>query len=582
MSRHRSVVFLAILFGTVYLVANDSNITSAAQDGFDLLITNAKVFDGTGNPWFIGDVGIVRDSIAAIGSLKGKPAATTIDAKGMVVSPGFIDIHSHSDNSFDSPESSANLSILTQGVTTVVTGNDGGGSFEIAKTKATWEKLGIGTNTLLLVPHGTVRDSVTGGEPRAVTTEELEKMKLIVRQAMEEGAWGLSTGLQYRPGRYADTEEIVALGKVVAEYGGVYTSHQRHEGRFMVEATQETIRIGKEAGLPANVTHIKAGGKNTAWGLMKEAVKVINKARAEGLSITADMYSYAEAGGGSLSSVFNIPQDMEPLAKLNKALRDRALPDEERESLRKRYNDELVKALSDPTRRERIRNLTAEGCPECPNYVMMFYWDSLCITRSRKNTQLLGKTLAEAADDRKREQVLKSLFWSVSPPVDPFDVAADLYIEEGEDLHVSGDWMSEDDMREVMKEPWLMFASDGSGQPLVPKRPVHPRNYGNFTRVLRKYVREEKVITLEDAIRKMSSLPASFIGLKDRGLLLEGYKADLVIFDPERVEDKATFENPHQHSTGIEHVIISGKLSIENGKYNGALNGKVLLSTENK
>ncbi len=374
----------------------------------------------------------------------------------------------------------------------------------------------------------------------------------------------MSTGLQYIPGRYADTEEVVALGKVVAEFGGVYNSHQRHEGKYMVEATQETIRISKETGLPGNVTHIKAGGKSSAWGLMKEAVRGINEARANGLSITADMYSYAEAGGGSLSTVFNIPADMEPLAKLKGKVRDRDLPDKDREKSRKQYSDELVEALSDPTKRERIRKLTAEGCPDCSNYVMMFYWDSLCITRSEKNTHLLGKTLAEAAEDRKREQVLNSLFWSISPPVDPFDVAADLYIEEKEDLYVSGDWMSEDDMKYVMKEKWLMFASDGFGLPLDARRPVHPRNYGNFPRVLRKYVREEKVISLEDAVRKMSSLPASFLRLKDRGLLLEGYKADVVIFDAEKVEDKATFLNPHQYSTGFEYVIVSGEISRAN------------------
>ncbi len=555
MPRRRLTIFFAVLIVAISFAANTNMVicSNSGEEKFDILIKNAKVVDGTGNSWFRGDIGISKDTIMAISHLEGKTADQIIDAKGMVVSPGFIDLHSHSDDSFDSPKSNANLSILTQGVTTVVTGNDGGGSFEIAETKAKWERLGIGTNAILLVPHGTVRRHVPGGEPRAVTEEELEKMKSIVRQAMDEGAWGMSTGLQYIPGRYADTEEVVALGKVVAEFGGVYNSHQRHEGKYMAEATQETIRISKETGLPGNVTHIKAGGKSSAWGLMKEAVRVINEARANGLSITADMYSYAEAGGGSLSTVFNIPADMEPLAKLKGKVRDRDLPDKDREKFRKQYSDELVEALSDPTKRERIRKLTAEGCPDCSNYVMMFYWDSLCITRSEKNTHLLGKTLAEAAEDRKREQVLNSLFWSISPPVDPFDVAADLYIEEKEDLYASGDWMSEDDIKYVMKEKWLMFASDGFGLPLDARRPVHPRNYGNFPRVLRKYVREEKVIGLEDAVRKMSSLSASFLRLKDRGLLLEGYKADVVIFDAEKVEDKTHISQPSpvQHRVRI-------------------------------
>lgn len=577
------IIFCAVLIAMIFFTGHASKaaFSDSNDEKFDILIKNAKIMDGTGNPWVQGDIGISEDTIVAIGQLNGKTADKIIDAKGLVVSPGFIDMHTHSDNSLGNPMSNANLNYLTQGVTTVVTSSCGSGPLKIAETKAKWEQQGIGSNAILQVGHGTVRRQVAGIEPRAVTAEELEKMKMLVRQSMEEGAWGMSTGLQYIPGRYANTEEVIALAKVVAEFGGIYTSHQRHEGKYLVEATQETIRIAEEAGLPCNVSHIKAGGKKSAWGLMKEAVKVINEARSRGLNITADMYSYPEAGGGSLSSVFNIPVDMEPLAELRTKMRDRSLSAKEREKLREQYADELAKALSDPIKREKIRKLTAEGCPDCPNYVMMFYWDSLCITRSKKNTHLLGKTLDEVAEDRKREQVLNSLFWSISPPVDPFDVAADLYIEEKEDLYTSGDWMSEDDMKCVMKENWLMFASDGSSLPQGAKNPVHPRNYGNFPRIFRVYVREEGVITLEDAVRKMTSLPASFLKLKDRGLLKVGCKADVVIFDPDKVEDKATFLEPHQFSKGFECVIVNGKVSIEKGKYNKALNGKVLLLTEN-
>jgi len=469
------------------------------------------------------------------------------------------------------------LNYLIQGCTTVVTGNCGDGTFKIAEIKEKWEKQGIGTNAVHLVGYGTVRRAVMGDEPRVPTTEEMDKMKEIVRQAMREGAWGMSTGLEYIPGRYATTEEIIEISKVVGEFGGVYASHQRNEFDRVPEATEETIRIAEATAVRANISHLKVCRKNY-WGTMEEVVKLINEARARGIYVVADMYPYHYASGGPILPIarnagwapFHLPNDMEPFAELRKKMRDRNLTDAQRKKLKKQYIDELAKALADKSKREQIRKSVLEGEPHRPSSVALAGWDSYLVTVAEKNTHLIGKILSDIAMEQKR---------------DPFDLAADLVIDEP-DLYVACGVMSEDDMKQAMKQDWLMFSSDGDASPILketdPPRIGHPRAFSSQARVLRKYVREEKVLTLENAIRKMTSLPSSFLQLKDRGLLMKGYKADIAIFDPETVRDKATPSDAHQYSTGTEYVIVNGKISIENGQYNGALNGKLLLLTENK
>ncbi len=553
------------------------SLTGCKNGKFDILVKNGKIIDGTGNPWFYGDIGIIGDTIAEIGDLSGRTAAKTIDAKGLAVSPGFIDVHTHCDGGLGRPDANANLNYLIQGTTTVVTGNCGDGTFKIAETKDKWENQGIGTNAVHLVGFGTVRRSVMGVEPRDPTPEELDKIKEIVRQAMKEGAWGISTGLEYIPGRYATTEEIIEVTKIVGEFGGVYASHQRNEFDRVPESTQETIRIAEEAGVRANVSHFKVCRKDY-WGKMKEAVKLINDARTRGVYVVADMYPYHYASGGRILPIarnagwapFHLPNDMEPFAELRKKMRDRNLPDSEREKLREQYVDELAKALADKSKREQIRKSVLEGEPHRPSSVALAGWDSYLVTIAEKNTHLIGKILSDIAKEQKR---------------DPFDLAADLVIDEP-DLYVACGVMSEDDMKYAMKEDWLMFSSDGDASPILKETDVprigHPRAFSSQARVLRKFVREENVLTLENAIKKMTSLPASFLQLKDRGLLIKGYKADIAIFDPETVRDNATHSDARQYSTGTEYVIVNGKISIEKCEYDGALNGKLLLLTENK
>jgi len=562
-----------------FLIATFSITSSCnrAEVGYDILITNGRIVDGTGNPWFYSDIGINGDTISEIGDLSGKTATKTINAQGFVVSPGFIDIHTHCDAGLGKPESNANLNYLIQGTTTVITGNCGDGAFNIAEIKDKWEKQGIGTNAIHLIGYCDVLEEVVGQEPRAPNPEELEKITEIVRQAMKEGAWGMSTGLEnHIPGRFSTTEEIIKVARVVGEYGGVYSSHQRNEFDRVPEATQETIRIAEEAGVRANVTHLKIGRKN-CWGKMKEAVKLINDARKRGVYVVADMYPYNYASGGTIIPIaenagwapFHLPDDMEPFAELRKKMKVQNLADEERKKLREQYVDELAKVLSDKSKREQIRKSVLEGEPHRPSSVALAGWDSILVTVAMKNTQLIGKILSDIAEEQKR---------------DPFDVAADLVIDEP-DLYVAMGVMSEEDMKYAMKQDWLMFSSDGDAWPIIKETDMpliwHPRDFAGQARVLQKYVREEKVLTLENAIRKMTSLPASFLQIKDRGLLMKGYKADIAIFNPETVRINATHTDARQYSTGTEYVIINGKISIEIGEYNGALNGKLLLLTDN-
>ena len=561
-----------LIIFSVFLVAVFSfAVCKGVTGGFDILVKNGKIVDGTGNPWFYGDIGIRGDTIVEIGNLAGKTAAKTIDAKGLVISPGFIDMHTHCDGELGRVDNNANLNYLTQGVTTVVVGNCGGSvSLKVAETKKKWEDQGIGTNVVYLVGHGTIRRSVMEEEPREATPEEIEKMQAILRQAMKEGAWGMSTGLEYIPGRYGNTEEVIELTKVVGEFGGIYTSHMRDECTRIIEAIEETIRIGEETGVPVNIAHFKVCGKDI-WGLMKDAVKVVNDARARGINITADQYPYGNSAPiGPIMSIPNVPEDMEPLAEIRKKMRNRDLEDEEREKLREQYVDELKKALSDKSKRAQIKKLTLEGLPHRPSAIAMWGWHNYTILVAEKNAHLMGKNISDLAREQKR---------------DAFDIVADLIMDEPDMLY-SGGSMSEDDVQYAMKQDWVMVSSDGGASPIIKEeeelRRGHPRTYGSFPKILRKYVREEKLLTLENAVRKMSSLPASFLKMKDRGLLLRGYKADIIIFDPETVRDNGTYSDSQQYSTGIEYVIVNGKISIENGEYNDALNGKVLLLTENR
>jgi len=547
----RRISFIVLKALLLIFVASTLSLNLVGED-FDILIKNGKIVDGTGNPWFYNDIGIVGDKIVEIGDLAGKQAARVIDAKGFIVSPGFIDVHTHCDGALWDSKYNSVINYVTQGVTTIVVGNCGTGSYNIAEAKEQSEKLGIGINVALLAGFGTIRREVMGAENRPASANELGEMKALLRQAMEEGAWGMSTGLQYIPHRFASTEEIIEMAKKVSEFDGVFTSHQRDEGHPLLEAVQETIRIGHLTGVRINISHLKAAGKSN-WGLMQDAVDLINEARARGIEITADMYAYDKGGTVALGFIFEYPEDL--LSEIRRKYEDE-------NTYYENFGNEIKKALGDKINRDRIRRRTENGNPEELNFVDMLGWHNFTIVNAKKNMTFVGKILSDLAQEQQK---------------DAFDIAADLYVEEGSDIKISLAAMNEEDMKLALKQDWLMISSDGNHITGYLRGAAHPRNYGSFPRVFRKYVREEKILTLEQAVRKMTSLPAQLLRLKDRGLLMPGHKADIVIFVQTEISDNATYIDPFQFSTGIEYVLINGKTSIENGEYNESLNGKVLL-----
>ncbi len=562
------VRFLSVFSAITFISFSFINCSKTESERFDILIMNGQIVDGTGNPGFSGDIGIKGDTIAEIGDLSGKAADKTIDAEGLVVSPGFIDMHNHSDYALGQVSSNVNLNFLTQGVTTTVTGQCGGCiSLKVSDTKAEWEEQGIGTNVVYLVGHGDIRREVMGVEPREATPEEIEMMKAVLRRSMEEGAWGMSTGLDYIPGRYSNTEEIIELTKIVGEYGGIYTSHIRDEDENIVESVQETIRIGEESGVPVNIGHLKVTGKNN-WGLMKDVVMDINNARARGVNITADQYPYVQSAPyGPIYSFMRLPENLEPLSEIREKLRDVRSQGETDEKLVGQYVDELKKALNDKAKRELIKKMTVEGLPHAPSPVAIWGWHDNSVIISEKYAHLVGKNFIDIFEELGG---------------DPFDIIEDFVLGEPDMLYAGGS-MSEEEVQLALKQEWVMISSDGGAAPMMkedeePKR-GHPRDFGSFTKVFRKYVREEEVLSVENAVEKMTSLPASVLGMTDRGSLAEGHKADLTVFNLETVKDNATYADSERYSTGVEYVIVNGKIEIENGEHNGSLHGKVLLLT---
>ncbi len=523
--------------------------------GFDILIKNGRIVDGTGNPWFKADLGIKDGKIVKIGRIQKNEAEYIINAKNLVVAPGFIDMHSHDELIFF--KDTLNKPKLSQGVTTVVTGNCGLSvapvneeTLDILKSytgilgedvEFAWRSYkeflknleginGIGTNFVGLIGHGTLRIAVMGMEARDPTKEELEEMKRLLAQSMEEGAFGMSTGLIYPPGVYSKTEELIELSKVVAQYGGFYASHMRDEGDRVVEAVREAIRIGREAGVPVEISHHKTAGKRN-WGRSKETLKLIEEARDEGIDVTVDAYPYT-AGSTYLASL---------------------LPPWAHEG----GEEKLKERCRDPETRLEMKKFIEEK-EDWQNFIKEAGWENIVVTYSPNFPEIVGKNLGEI-----------SKLWNK----DPFDALFDILSEDGTRADMIIFMMNEEDIERILSKPFTMIGTDGldtgEGNP-------HPRTYGTFPRVLRFYVREKKVITLEDAIRKMTSLPAQKLGLKDRGLLREGFWADIVIFDPKTIRDKATYDNPRATPEGIEYVIVNGVVSVEKGELTGEKGGKVL------
>jgi N-acyl-D-aspartate/D-glutamate deacylase len=494
--------------------------TVFAQD-FDLLIRNGSVIDGSGSEAVKTDIGISGDRIVFLGEGAPKSAKRVVDAAGLIVAPGFIDPHTHTLEDLSDPQRKRNDAYLTQGVTTVLTGNDGEGPVNAGAVLNKWRQQGIGTNAALYVGQGTVRREVMGMSDKHPSEQQMRMMKALVDRAMRQGAIGLSTGLYYAPGSFSLTEEVIALAKVAAADGGIYDSHIRDESTYsigLMGAVQETIRIGKDAGIPVHISHIKALGKDV-WGQSGEVIRVIRAARAEGVRITASEYPYIASGTSVSASL--VPKWAEAGGRA-----------------------ELLKRIADPTIKPKLvadmeKNLDRRGGAA-----------SLLITPPA-DSQIEGKTLEQIAKERKES---------------PVEAALDIIKAGG--AGAASFNMNEDDLKNFMKEDWVMTCSDGS--------PGHPRKYGTFPRKLRNYVFDQHVITLAFAIRSSTSLTAETFGLKERGLVKTGYFADVVVFDPATIREQATFKNPEVFSTGIRYVVVNGKIALDNGRLTDSLAGRVL------
>jgi N-acyl-D-aspartate/D-glutamate deacylase len=493
----------------------------------DLLITGGTVVDGTGAPRRVADVGIRGDRIAFVGDAASGSvtAARTLDATGLVVAPGFIDPHTHTTGDLSSAERHANLDYLMQGVTTVVTGNDGSSPLDIGDTFAQWTRDGIGPNAALFIGEGSVRLKVMGMSDAKPTATELDSMRALVAKGMRDGALGLSTGLYYAPGSYASTEEVVQLAKVAASHGGIYDTHMRDESSYnvgLVGAVDEAIRIGREAGIPVHISHIKALGVDV-WGESDTVIALIDSARAHGVQVAACQYPYTASGTSIGASL--LPRWAEAGG---------------RDSLLARMRDSATRAKLETDMTENLRRRGGA--------------DALLIT-SREDSTLTGKTLAKVADE-----------WKVSP------IEAALQIVRNGDAGVASFNMKESDIDNFMKQPWVATCSDGSSG--------HPRKYGTFPRKLRQYVYEKHLLTLEQAVHASSGLTARILHLDSRGTLAQGKYADVIIFDSATVRDRATYEEPRLLATGMRYVFVNGKLVVDQGEYTGALPGRVVKRAE--
>jgi len=502
---------------------------------FSVILENGMVYDGSGVEGFVADVGIRGDRIEAIGDLSARRAGRRIDVDGMAVVPGFIDIHSHATRGvFRWPDAE---NYIRQGVTTAIGGPDGGSPLPIGEYLGRLESTPASVNFGTFVGHGTIRGSVLGNENRAPTEAEMSTMKAVVAASMEEGAFGLSSGLKYVPGAYATTEEVIELARVAGEYGGIYISHMREEGLELLKSVEETIRIGEEGGLPTQLTHHKAIGANM-WGQSVASLALVDAARSRGVDVSIDQYPYT-ASSTSLSVLFP-PWSLEG--------------DE---------NDQLER-LQDPAQRERIReavlyNLIHDRGGNDPANIVVAQcdWDP----------SLNGMNLAEILESRGEPLTAEA--------------AADLSLELQEQGGFSGIFhaMNEEDVVRIMQHPMTMIASDGGIYKKNDSVP-HPRNYGAFARVLGRYSRDQGVLTFTEAIRKMTRLPADRIGLTERGRIEIGALADIAVLNPASVRDAATFKDPHQYAEGIHHVLVSGVFVLLEREMTGNRPGRVLLSND--
>ena len=513
------------LFYLLLLVVTVSHAQQA-----DILIKNGKIIDGTGNSWTVGDVAVKDGKIVAKGHLDNWTAGKTIDATGLIVSPGFIDVHTHMED-LEKKDPQAN-NFIFDGVTTVITGNCGVSHTDIKKYFEYLDNLKMSINIGSLVGHNDVRKAVMGSANRLPTEEEMQKMEAIVEKAMQDGAVGFSTGLIYIPGTYSKTEEVVRLAKAAAKYNGVYTSHIRNESDSVVVAVNEALDIARKAKMPVEISHYKLVGEQN-WGRSKETIPLIIKAREEGIDATIDQYPYTASS-----------------TNLGTMLPSWALADGQ---------DSIVARLANPDTHKRILNSMLKGLKKRG----LEHFSYAVVANYKADKSYNGKSIED----------VNTMLGKPHTAEAEANTVMDMMSAGGSSMVFHG--MCEEDVKAIMQYPFNMFASDG-GIRVIGEGVPHPRSYGTNARVLGKYVREQKVIGLEEAIRRMTSLPAQKFQLKNIGLLSEGYNADITIFDEKTINDMSTFDNPHQYSVGVKYVIVNGKLTMNDGKHTGARNGRTV------
>ncbi len=505
-------------------------LAAAQNPACDILIRNGKIIDGTGNSWYYGSVAVKDGKIIAVGRDLNYTAGKTIDAKGLVLAPGFIDVHTHLED--DEVKNPGATNFILDGVTTCITGNCGSSNVDIGRYLRWIDSLKLSINVASLIGHNDVRKAVMGRANRDAHPDEMKKMDEMVDKAMRDGAVGLSTGLIYIPGTYTKTQEIIELAKIAAKYNGVYASHMRDEGDSVTQAIEEALTIGREAKIPVEISHFKLSGQQN-WGRSKETVPMIEAARREGIEVTIDQYPYT-ASSTSISTL--IPDEI--LADGQDSIKARL----QRPETRKYVINSMLQRL----KKRKLKHFS---------YAVVAYYSP--------DTTYNGKSIEQINLMKGRKHKAKEEALTV----------IDIMISGGASAVFHG--MSEDDVKRIMQYPYNMFASDASIRVLNAGMP-HPRGYGTNARVLSKYVREEKVLSLEEAIRRMTSLPAQKFQLTAKGLIKPGMDADIVIFNENEVKDVSTFEKPHAYSTGFIYVIVNGTITVENGKHLGIRAGKAI------
>jgi N-acyl-D-amino-acid deacylase len=509
-----------------------ASITRAQTAPYDLLIRNGRIVDGTGNPWFRGDVAIRGDVIAKLAPKIDEPATRTIDAEGHVVAPGFIDIHTHARRGITDTPTAPNY--IRQGVTTLMEGADGSSPLPLSTYLVQLERLAKSPNIGMFIGQGSVRSAIVGSVNRRATPEEIQRMVGLVEQGMKDGAFGMSTGLFYVPGTFTPTDEVIELARAAGRFGGMHESHQRDDAAKVLDSVRETIAIGEQGHLPTQISHAKVLGRGN-WGRSTDILRLVDEARARGVDVTLDQYPYT-ASSTSISAAL--------------------LPAWVLEGGR----EAMLARLYDPASRERakadsiamIRDERGGGDPKNVQFASCAF-----------DPSLVGQTLADLTQQRGLEITIENA------------AETTLWLVEQGGCQGIFHAMSEEDLERILRHPATMIGSDGE-VPRFGRENPHPRSYGTFARVLGVYVREKQILGLEDAIRKMSGFPAARLGLTDRGLLRPGMKADIAIFDPGRVRDMATYDKPHQYAEGFSHVVVNGQVVFEKGEMTSARPGRVL------